>query len=86
MHRTPTTSETKNPLSDVERMMRWRPGKQRPKDYRIYKRGVPLGEFFFDLLVELMVMDPRQLNRKYTRGSTAIKTNFSVFFFFFFYS
>jgi len=38
---------------------------------------MPLGEFFFDLLgVELMVMDPRQLNRKYSRGLPAIKTNF----------
>lgn len=35
----------------------------------VYKRSVyPSGEFFFDLLAGLMIVDPRQLNRKYARG------------------
>jgi hypothetical protein len=38
---------------------------------------MPLGEFFFDLLgAVLMVMDLRQLNRKYSGGLPAIKINF----------
>lgn len=54
-------------------------GKTTSQDYIIIvnKRGEPLRGFFFDLLdVGLMVMDPRQLNRKYSRARRQLKQTF----------